>query len=444
LCAIVALQQSFDAIAIAPIDAQRMEPAIRRARAAGIPLIAIDTPPIEESQALLYVGTDNEAAGRTAGEIMLQLLPEGGLVASSVITLLAVNVCQRLAGFRTVVEQGSIALRPPLEDRLDLQRGIALASQELRERPDINGLLSVCGANWASWFAALESVELTGDVQAVCFDLSADSISGLMSGAVHAVVAQREYVMGYRCVELLARLVSEGAEAVLESLPPDRCVDTGVDMITLERQRNSRTAVAVPLRVGQHILGALQVESGLPNVRGPADLAQFQRIADVVAVMLVNTRLFQQVVDHTRALEQANQSQNQLLRTVMDISSPVVPIARHILVMPLIGTIDEQRAQRFIETLLSEVGAHQARVILIDITGVSVVDTTVANYLLRAAQAVKLLGAEAVLVGITPHVAQTMVSLGVDLNQVVTRANLESGFAYALARTGAQMRYSFG
>lgn len=526
-----AIQQGFDAIAVAPIDAARVEPAIRRARAAGIPVIAIDTPPLEDSQALLYVGTDNHAAGRVAGEIMLRLLPEGGSVASSVITLQPLNVCQRLAGFREVVEQGGVGMRPTLEDFMEPQRISRLARQELSEHPEINGAFCACGANSEGWLQALEDLGRQGELQMLCFDLSADSVGGLASGSIQAVVAQREYVIGYRSVELLARLALEGSQAVLASLP-GRCVDTGVDVITLDRtpwsvtladylqtppqvvpdralrqrvagrgrrprllvlgmidyfnesgavqqvpfepgsligaavgqeralvldpsasepggvaledarRRGSRTLMAAPLRVGQQALGALQLESARTGVCGPGELAQIQRIADVAAVILANTRLFQQVVERTHALEQANRSQELLLHTVMEISSPVVPIARHILVMPLIGTIDPQRAERFTETLLSEIRVHQARVILIDITGVSVVDTAVADYLLRAAQASRLLGAEAVLVGITAHVAQTMVSLGVDLTRLVTRANLESGFAYALARTGAQLRYT--
>jgi anti-anti-sigma regulatory factor len=207
------------------------------------------------------------------------------------------------------------------------------------------------------------------------------------------------------------------------------------------RGRNLRTVVGVPLWQHDQVIGVLCLESEQADACAPEDLMRLQRIADTISVFLANTRLIEQVQERTRELEGANQTQELLLRTVMDLSSPIVPIARHILVMPLVGAIDSRRAGHFIETVLSEIGTRQAQVVLIDITGVSLVDTGVANYLIRAAQAARLLGAEVVLVGITPSVAQTMVSLGIDLAQMVTRADLEGGFVYALARTGGRIVY---
>jgi anti-anti-sigma regulatory factor len=134
--------------------------------------------------------------------------------------------------------------------------------------------------------------------------------------------------------------------------------------------------------------------------------------------------------------------QEMLLQTIMELSSPVAPIIPGIVVMPLVGTFDTQRAGRFIETLLYEISARHAQIVLIDITGVSVVDTSVAHHILRAGQAAKLLGAEVVLVGITPVVAQTMVQLGVEMQHIATRSDLESGFAYALERMQGKIVYS--
>jgi anti-anti-sigma factor len=100
--------------------------------------------------------------------------------------------------------------------------------------------------------------------------------------------------------------------------------------------------------------------------------------------------------------------------------------------MPLIGAIDSSRAQQVIETLLAGVAASRATTAILDITGVQVVDTQAANALLRAAQAVKLLGAQVVLTGIRPEIAQTLVGLGLDLGGITTRATLQSGIAFAL------------
>jgi anti-anti-sigma factor len=114
-----------------------------------------------------------------------------------------------------------------------------------------------------------------------------------------------------------------------------------------------------------------------------------------------------------------------------ELSTPLIPIGRQVVVMPLIGALDSARAQQMIETLLQGIASSGVRVAILDITGVAVVDTQIANVLLQAAQAVKLLGAQVVLTGIRPEVAQTLVSLGADLSGIVTRGSLESGITYA-------------
>jgi rsbT co-antagonist protein RsbR len=128
--------------------------------------------------------------------------------------------------------------------------------------------------------------------------------------------------------------------------------------------------------------------------------------------------------------EQVIAAQQAALR---ELSTPIIPLTDDLVAMPLIGTIDSNRAQQVIETLLEGVSASRATTAILDITGVQIVDTQVANALLRAAQAVKLLGARVVLTGIRPEVAQTLVGLGLDLSGIVTRATLQSGIAFALA-----------
>lgn len=115
-----------------------------------------------------------------------------------------------------------------------------------------------------------------------------------------------------------------------------------------------------------------------------------------------------------------------------ELSTPLIPLSDEVLVLPLIGTIETLRAQQILETLLEGVSSHRVRTVIVDITGVLVVDTQVANVLLRAAQATRLLGAETILTGIRPEVAQTLVQLGADLSGLVTRSTLQSGITYAL------------
>ena len=144
-------------------------------------------------------------------------------------------------------------------------------------------------------------------------------------------------------------------------------------------------------------------------------------------------------ITERRAAERAHiEEQEQLIAAqqaaLVELSTPLIPLADGVIVMPLVGAIDSRRAQQIMETLLEGIGANQAEIAILDITGVRVVDTQVANALIRAAQAAKLLGAQVVLTGISAEVAQTIVHLGADLASVVTRSNLQHGIAYALER----------
>ncbi len=139
--------------------------------------------------------------------------------------------------------------------------------------------------------------------------------------------------------------------------------------------------------------------------------------------------------DRQRALMQDEiiQAQNAILA---ELSTPLIPIVEGIVIMPLIGTMDERRAQQVLEALLEGVSTTRAHTAIVDITGVPVVDTNVANALIQATQAVKLLGADVLLTGIRPEVAQTLVGLGVDLRNIQTYGNLQQGIAVALRRYG--------
>jgi rsbT co-antagonist protein RsbR len=136
------------------------------------------------------------------------------------------------------------------------------------------------------------------------------------------------------------------------------------------------------------------------------------------------------------SLQQSNAELQHTLDLVREISTPLVPVMDGILVMPIVGEVDGRRAQQMQEMLLEGISRGGADTVILDITGVPVVDTSVANALIQAARASRLLGAESVLVGITPEVAQSLVGLGVDLRELVTRGDLQNGIAYALRRRG--------
>ncbi|TRM11368.1 STAS domain-containing protein [Lentibacillus cibarius] len=124
---------------------------------------------------------------------------------------------------------------------------------------------------------------------------------------------------------------------------------------------------------------------------------------------------------------------------LQELSAPLIPVIDNITVMPLVGTIDTERAKLIMESLLDGVIKHNSEVVLIDITGVPVVDTMVAHHIIQAAEAVRLIGATCILVGIRPEIAQTIVNLGIDLGKFHTKSSLRKGFITALEITGRRI-----
>lgn len=133
-----------------------------------------------------------------------------------------------------------------------------------------------------------------------------------------------------------------------------------------------------------------------------------------------------------RALQQeVIEAQQAALR---ELSTPLMPIAEGVVVMPIIGMIDSRRAQQIMETLLEGIATHSADIAILDITGVRVVDTQVAGALIRAAQAARMLGARVVLSGISAEVAQTLVHIGAEMQDMIALRSLQQAIAYALAQ----------
>jgi rsbT co-antagonist protein RsbR len=124
---------------------------------------------------------------------------------------------------------------------------------------------------------------------------------------------------------------------------------------------------------------------------------------------------------------------------LMEISTPVIRLWEGIVAVPLIGTLDSIRSQVVMESLLNGIVDEQAAVAILDITGVPMVDTLVAQHLMKTAMAVQLMGAECVISGIRPQIAQTIVHLGIDLREITTRATLSDALKYGLARTGVAL-----
>lgn len=133
-------------------------------------------------------------------------------------------------------------------------------------------------------------------------------------------------------------------------------------------------------------------------------------------------------------LEESFVTQQQLLRALSEVSTPVIPVVDGVLAMPLIGQIDQQRAQNMTGALLARIQREHAHTVLVDVTGVPMIDTHVAQLLMKMVDASRLLGAKVVLVGVAPEVAQTIVTLGIDLRNLRTVADLRSAIEELLVR----------
>jgi rsbT co-antagonist protein RsbR len=121
---------------------------------------------------------------------------------------------------------------------------------------------------------------------------------------------------------------------------------------------------------------------------------------------------------------------------MLELSTPVVQLWQGVVALPLIGTLDSERTQIVMENLLSKIVETGAEIAILDITGVPTVDTLVAQHLLKTVAAARLMGAECILSGIRPQIAQTIVHLGVDLQDVITKPTIADAFAIALKRSG--------
>ncbi|MGX9772990.1 STAS domain-containing protein [Janthinobacterium aestuarii] len=168
--------------------------------------------------------------------------------------------------------------------------------------------------------------------------------------------------------------------------------------------------------------------------------AQPEQLGDAI---VSTSKLFDElglltIAIYQKAREQVILRQQQEL---LELSTPVVQLWQNVLALPLIGTLDSARTQVVMESLLQKIVDTGALIAIIDITGVPTVDTLVAQHLLKTIAAARLMGADCIISGIRPQIAQTIVHLGVNLEDVMTKATLADAFVVALKRTGSSISY---
>lgn len=173
---------------------------------------------------------------------------------------------------------------------------------------------------------------------------------------------------------------------------------------------------------------------------------QLQRAASDPAVLASETWRITELVDALGlyAVDQYQRSREEVIRRqqqeIMELSTPVVKLWEGVVAVPLIGTLDSARTQVVMESLLERIVETGAELAIIDITGVPTVDTLVAQHLIKTVAAARLMGADCIISGIRPQIAQTIVHLGINLEEVTTKASLADAIAVAFARLGITLQ----
>ncbi len=194
--------------------------------------------------------------------------------------------------------------------------------------------------------------------------------------------------------------------------------------------RDGSVYTALRGQISSALQGALlmqerqQVEESLERAYAEVEQQVEERTADLQLEVAERERLQQEVIDAQK-------------RAIQELSSPVIPLMEGIIVLPLIGSIDSMRGRDITRSLLAGISQHKAKVAILDVTGVPIVDSGVAQHLTKAIQAAKLKGARTIITGISEAVAETIVDLGIDWSNIDTLTDLQTGLRIAMAKRSA-------
>jgi len=226
------------------------------------------------------------------------------------------------------------------------------------------------------------------------------------------------------------RLLASNVRAGDTSITGDEWSETRTFLERLSRGRalqglDSQSTASFIFSLKRPLFDLLQTEFA----SDPGELAsQVWAVSELLDALGMHTiRTFQKSREEVIARQQEE---------LLELSTPVVKLWDGVLALPMIGTLDSQRTQVVMESLLQRIVETGAEIAIIDITGVPTVDTLVAQHLLKTVTAIRLMGADAIISGVRPQIAQTIVHLGIDLQGIVTKANLAGALALALKRTG--------
>lgn len=354
---------------------------VPRANAAGVPVIRVGG---TSTQVLCDIQGEERAVAEQLAEHMLQKINYRG----EIIELCGWDdVFERAEGFHAAIElHTSVQISATFNAHWSGDEARTHMRAALIARPQLRGVFCHNDDIALGALNAIAEAGRSGTIVVTGFDGVPDGLRAVRVGALAATAYRSQRTVGHRAVEV--------ALEVAQGRPVPAQVRTPALLITAENAADAMldTVALIPKLLSDLVEGAAAQQS-----------LQSAMIASQQAI-------------------------------IQELSTPIIPITDQVLIVPLIGAIDTARAQRITETLLEAIAQFQTEIVLLDITGVGVIDTHTAQYLLRTAQAAQLLGTRLFLVGISPEVAQTMVHLGVDLSSMRTYGSLQAGFAAAMHR----------
>ena len=234
-----------------------------------------------------------------------------------------------------------------------------------------------------------------------------------------------------QCQEFITLLASASAGASFDDISEDRWRPVREFLASVSRSRGrqgfspSETATFV-MSFKEPLFATLRrAFEGQDGGGLLAEVWEVSRLLDRLALYTTEV--------HEDAREEVIRRQGE---EMLELSTPVIQLWDGILAMPLIGTLDSARTQVVMESLLQQIVATRSPIAILDITGVPTVDTLTAQHLLKTVAATRLMGAECIISGIRPQIAQTIVHLGVSLGDIVTKASLADAFRLALKKLG--------
>src|SRR5262245_60987962 len=204
-----------DAIAISPIDPIEMKAILEKA-ANRVWLMTLDSDaPLSPRE--LYLGADNRAAGRQAGELVKQALPKGGKI-MAFVGKRQENAMERLAGMREALQGSKVEILDLMLDNDDLTKAKENATEAMTKYPDLAGMVGLFSYNGPAILRAVQNAGKVGKIKIVAFDDEPDTLTGIKEGSIFGTVAQQPFEYGYQSVQLMARLLKNDKSVI----PPDK------------------------------------------------------------------------------------------------------------------------------------------------------------------------------------------------------------------------------